>query len=179
MRLLLTSNGLVTAEIIAAFKKLAGKSLEQVNVAVINEAYAVEHDDHRWVIDDLVALKNCVGGRFEMVNLLANSGAVIEERLGQADVIFVIGGNTDYLKTVFDKSGVSKLLPKLLANKVYVGISAGSMVMGKRISGKAYLTMYGDQGKYDVTDYLGLVDFSVMPHISSKDFPGREEKLTL
>ena len=49
MKLLLTSNGFVTPEIISKCEELAGKPKSELNVAVINEAYAVEHDDHRWI----------------------------------------------------------------------------------------------------------------------------------
>ena len=95
----------------------------------------------------------------------------------QKDAIFVVGGHTDYLMSVFVKTCFDKLLPKLLKSKVYVGSSAGSMVMGKRLSSEAYKTMYKDVVGYGTTKYLELVDFSIIPHIDSKDFPGRKENL--
>ncbi|MGI8935211.1 MAG: Type 1 glutamine amidotransferase-like domain-containing protein, partial [Phormidesmis sp.] len=56
--------------------------------------------------------------------------------------IFVNGGSIDYQMYVFKKSGFAKLLPKLLETKVYVGSSAGSMVIGKRVSTEAYHKIY-------------------------------------
>lgn len=89
----------------------------------------------------------------------------------------MIGGNADYLIRVYQKTGFDKLLPRLLESKVYVGSSAGSMVMGKRISEAAYRLIYDEDSEYDVTDYLGLVDFSIMPHLDSPDFPYRKSTL--
>ena len=51
------------------------------------------------------------------------------------------------------------------------------MVIGKRISEAAYRLIYGEDSKYDVTEYLGLVDFSIMPHLDSPYFPNRESTL--
>ena len=69
------------------------------------------------------------------------------------------------------------IMPKLLKTKVYVGSSAGSMVVGKRISTAAYSLIYGKDSKRDIANYLGLVDFSVMPHLDSAHFPNRKESL--
>lgn len=111
------------------------------------------------------------------MNLLALPLSEVEERIMKKDAIFVVGGHTDYLMSVFVKTGFDKLLPKLLENKVYVGSSAGSMVMGKRLSSEAYATMYKEVVGYGTTKYLGFVDFSMMPHIDSEDFPGRKDML--
>ena len=51
------------------------------------------------------------------------------------------------------------------------------MVMGKRLSSEAYKTMYKEVVGYGTTKYLEIVDFTIMPHLDSKDFPRRKEKL--
>ena len=86
-------------------------------------------------------------------------------------MIFVVGGYTDYLMHVFNKTGFSELLPKLLETKVYVGSSAGSMVAGKRIGTEAYQRIYGERGDYGITNYLGLVNLAIKPHLDSPEFP--------
>lgn len=116
-------------------------------------------------------------GEVDIIDLLALSIEQIEQRLENMDVIFVVGGDTDYLMSVYNKSGFSKLLPKLLETKVYVGSSAGSMVVGQRISADAYRLIYGEGSQYNINEYAGLVNFSVMPHLDSPDFPNRKELL--
>lgn len=177
MKLVLCSEGFYTPNTVEACITLVGKPQDQITVGIINEAYAVEKGSKRWVLDNLNSVANSFGGELDIVDLLALSIEEVEERLATKDVIFVVGGNTDYLMTVFQKTGFGKLLSRLLETKVYVGSSAGSMVVGKRISAAAYRLIYGEDSKWDVNQYLGLVDFSVMPHLDSPHFPNRKESL--
>ena len=144
----------------------------------MNEGYAVGHENNlRWVLNNLNAIKDNFGGNLELVNLLALDIKTIKERIEQNDVIFVVGGHTDYLISVLNKSGLSELLPELLKSKVYVGSSAGSMVIGKRLSAEAYKKIYHEHNTYEIDKYLELVDISIMPHLDSPHFPNRKETL--
>ncbi len=179
MKLILASAGFYTEEIIKKCEELVGKSRKDTNIAVINESYAVEHENNlRWVLDDLNRIRDNFGGNLELVNLLALDIETIKERIKLNDVIFMVGGNADYLMNVFNKTGFSKLLPELLKTKVYVGSSAGSMVLGNRLSTEAYDKLYGEESTYGITQYMGLVDIAVMPHLDSPHFQNRREKLT-
>lgn len=177
MKLVLCSEGFHTPNTVEACVKLVGKPQDQISVGIINEAYAVEVGDKRWVLDNLNSVASNFSGEIDIVDLLALSIEEIEERLADKDVIFVVGGDTDYLMSVYRKTGFDKLLPKLLETKVYVGSSAGSMVVGKRISAAAYKLIYGEDSKWDIDQYIGLVNLSVMPHLDSPHFPNRKESL--
>ena len=178
MKLILASEGFCTEEIVAKCEEFVSKSRDSINIAVINEAYAVEHENNlRWVLDNPNAVRNNFGGNLELVNLLALDTETIKERIERNDVIFVVGGSADYLMSVFNKSGLSELLPELLKTKVYVGSSAGSMVLGKRLSTLAYKKIYNQEGVYGINKYLELVDLSFMPHLDSPYFPNRKEML--
>ena len=179
MKLILASAGFYTPEIANECTKLVGKSASQITVAVINEAYAVEHGDHGWVLDDLNRIKKYFGGSMELVNLLALDYATVKERLQAADVIFVAGGHTDYLMSVLNKTGVATLLPELLKTKVYVGSSAGSMIMGKRVSTDAYRRVYGEAEDYGITEYLRFVAMAVKPHFGNPQFPNNNQDVLL
>ena len=177
MKLVLCSEGFHTQNTIDACVKLVGKPQDQISIGIINEAYAVEEGDKRWVLDNLNSVASNFSGEIDIVNLLALSTEEVEKRLADKDVIFAVGGDTDYLMAVYRKTGFDKLLPKLLATKVYIGSSAGSMVIGKRISAAAYKLIYGEDGRYGIEEYVGLVDLSVMPHLDSPNFPNRKESL--
>ena len=178
MKLLLTSTGFENQDIVQAFEELVGKPASDISVAVINEAYAVEHSDHTWVINELARIRATVGGDVEIVDLLANDLATVRERILLHDAIFVLGGHTDYLMSLYQKTGFDTLLKELLDTKVYVGSSAGSMVVCERISSQAYLEIYGEKADYGVTQYMELVDVAIKPHLDSDHFPNnREEKL--
>lgn len=172
MRLILASEGFATAEIVAECVALVGKPAGEINVAVINEAYAVEPGDHRWVLSNLNAVAGAFGGKLELVNLLALDPGTISARLSAADVLFVVGGNTDYLMSVLISAGVAGLLPKLLRDKVYVGSSAGSMILGPRLPSAATAAIYAEGGAdYQISQYLGLVGFAVLPHLGNEHYP--------
>ena len=72
-------------------------------------------------------------------------------------------------------TGFSKLLPRLLETKVYVGSSAGSMVLGHRISTEIYQHVYGEGDDFGTTRYLELVNLAIKPHMNSQYFPNNNE----
>ena len=77
----------------------------------------------------------------------------------EADVLLVDGGDATYLCHWMQESGLADLLPSL-PDTVWVGVSAGSMVMTPRIG--AYFVEW-PSAPDDRT--LGVVDFSIFPHL--------------
>ena len=77
----------------------------------------------------------------------------------EADVLLVDGGDATYLCHWMRQSGLASLLPSL-SEKVWVGVSAGSMVMTPRI-GADFVEW--PAAPDDRT--LGIVDFSIFPHL--------------
>ncbi len=82
------------------------------------------------------------------------------------DVLLVNGGDALYLSYWMRQSGLAELLPSLSA--VWVGLSAGSMVMTPRIG--EYFVQWTPPTGGDET--LGVVDFSIFPHVDNVDLPG-------
>ena len=178
MKLILSSAGFTTEEIVKTCERLAGIPRQRLNVAIINEAYAVEHDNNlRWVLDDLNRVRDTFGGNLELVNILALDKQTVMQRLNLADMIFVTGGHTDYLMDVLSRQGILDILPELLKTKLYVGSSAGAMVMGKRLSSEGYRTIYGEDSSYPIKDYAGYIDVSILPHLDSPHFHNRRAKI--
>ncbi|AGL18014.1 peptidase S51 dipeptidase E [Actinoplanes sp. N902-109] len=83
-----------------------------------------------------------------------------------ADVLLVSGGDALYLAHWMRESGLADLLPGL-SDLVWVGMSAGSMVLTPRI-GEFFVEWQPPTGS-DAT--LGLVDFSIFPHLEHPDLP--------
>ena len=78
----------------------------------------------------------------------------------ETDVLLVNGGDPLYLCYWLRQSGLADLLPSL-RDAVWVGLSAGSMVMTPRI-GHDFVGWKAPSGN-DST--LGIVDFSIFPHL--------------
>jgi dipeptidase E len=81
------------------------------------------------------------------------------------DVLLVEGGDAAYLCHWVRESGLAELLPSL-PDIVWVGVSGGSMVMTPRI-GADFVSWDSPAG--DKT--LGVVDFSIFPHLDNPDLP--------
>ncbi len=84
----------------------------------------------------------------------------------EADVLLVNGGDALYLCHWMRQSGLADLLPSL-PDTVWVGLSAGSMVMGPRI-GADFVGWTPPAGGDSA---LGVVDFSIFPHLDHPDLP--------
>jgi dipeptidase E len=84
----------------------------------------------------------------------------------ETDVLLVNGGDPLYLRHWMAQSGFADLLPSLPAT-VYVGLSAGSMVMTPRI-GEDFVSWRPPTG---ADETLGLVDFAIFPHLDHPDLP--------
>ena len=177
MKLLLCSEGFHTQNTVQACVELVNKPIDQIKVAVINEGFAVEEGDKRWVLYNLNCVTKNFPGFFDIVDLLGLTIQEVESRINVCDVIFVVGGNTDYLMHVFQKTGFDKLLPKLLITKVYVGSSAGSIVMGKRINKPDYQEAFRKEKDFGITEYMELVNLAMRPHMDSSSEPKRTEEL--
>ena len=85
----------------------------------------------------------------------------------EADALIVNGGDPMYLHYWMVESGFAALLPSL-SDTVYVGLSAGSMVMTPRI-GEDFVEWRPRTGADDAT--LGVVDFAIFPHLDHPALP--------
>ena len=86
----------------------------------------------------------------------------------EIDALLVWGGSPLYLCYWMRQSGLADLLPSLRPETVYVGTSGGAMVATPDFGGETY----DDSDPLTGSDRaLGLVDFSVFPHLEREDMP--------
>ena len=102
---------------------------------------------------------------------LAALPSIGEERwapwVREADVLLVEGGDALYLCHWMRQSGLAEVL-RSLPGMVWVGLSAGSMVMAPRV-GEDFIETKPPITGEDVA--LGVVDFSIFPHLDYPTFP--------
>ena len=180
MKLLLTSGGVTNPTIADALVELLGKPIGESTALCIPTAMY----GHPWVGPGVKAWE-FISGRAEnpMVDLGWKSVGVLEltalpsidpERwkplVLETDVLLVAGGDALYLAHWVRESGLDTLFAQL-ASTVWVGMSAGSMVMTPRI-GREFVGWRpaGDDAGDDTA--LGLVDFSICPHLAPDGEPG-------
>jgi dipeptidase E len=174
MKLLLTSAGISNASIHNALVDLLGKPVAESNALFVPTAiYAIKGgaDIVRRVIRGSLGDPFCeLGwkslGLLELTALPSIKQELWVPTLQQTDALLVGGGDCQYLCYWIQQSGLADLLPSLLRKIVYVGLSAGSMIMTR------YGTTYNNHTLPAETDKsLGLVDFALHPHLDHEWFP--------
>jgi dipeptidase E len=171
MKLLLTSAGFTNKSISNALLELTSRPFSELKLAFIPTAANVEKGDKGWLIDSLYDCKKLGFLEIDVVDISALAKDIWKPRLENADVLLFGGGNTFHLIYWLEKSGLKEILPGMLKNKVYVGISAGSMVTAKKISlSQSEKLYYEDLDQYENENAMGFVDFQIRPHLNDPYF---------
>jgi dipeptidase E len=172
MKLLLTSAGVKNPSIESALVEMLGKPIE--------EATALFVPTGSWGHHSFAGAYRAISGQspLRMVQLGWSSLGVLELTalptlareawvpvLEQTDALLVGGGDAVYLAHHARLSGLADLVPTL--DTVWVGSSAGSMVLTPRI-GEDFMVWQPPTGSDET---LGLVDFSIFPHVDHADLP--------
>ena len=174
MKLLLTSAGISNPSIHNALVDLLGKPVNEASALFIPTAiYALPRggDIARSVICGSLGDPFCdLGwkslGILELTALPGIKQALWIPVVRETDALLVGGGDCQYLCYWMHQSGLADLLPSLLQKIVYVGLSAGSMIMTR------FGTTYGNHTLPAETDKsLGYVDFAIHPHLDYESFP--------
>ncbi|GER86297.1 peptidase E [Dictyobacter vulcani] len=175
MKLLLTSAGIKNDSIRNALVDLLGKPIAESSALCIPTAgygHPTGSPGGAWrFITGQSSTPMCeLGWKSLGVLELTALPSIGEERwvpwVREADVLLVNGGDALYLCHWMRQSGLADLLPEL-PETVWVGLSAGSMVMAPRI-GEDFVGWKSPAGG-DRT--LGIVDFSIFPHLDHEDLP--------
>lgn len=171
MQLLLTSGGVTNPSIHAALVDMLGKPVEESHALVIPTAQWGHPMCGPASVRDLIAggedSRHFTGLGWASLGVLELTAlpTIGAERwvpwVRDADVLLVDGGDATYLHHWIRASGLADLLPSL-PDTVWVGVSAGSMVMTPRI-GTAFVEW--PSAPDDRT--LGVVDFSLFPHLDA------------
>lgn len=176
MKLLLTSAGVRNASIRRALVDLLGKPISEASALCIPTAMY----GHPRVGPGIKAWEFVSGANDSMVSLGWKSVGILEltalpsldqeqwiPLVRDADALLVAGGDVLYLCHWMRQSGLADLLPTL-TETVWVGLSAGSMVMAPEV-GEDFIQWRPPDG--DVST-LGLVDFAICPHVAPDGMPG-------
>jgi Peptidase E len=102
----------------------------------------------------------------------------IMEKLTQNDYIYITGGNTFFLLQELKESGADKIITEQIAlGKLYIGESAGSMVVAPDIEFAKGMDSIKKAPKLKSTEGLGIIDFYPVPHHTNSPFKKAVEKI--
>jgi dipeptidase E len=184
MRFLLTSSGITNTSIRNALVDLLGKPIAESSALCIpTAAYGTGRGGasmaYRFISGAAPGPLCELGWKSLGVLELTALPTMKEEDwvpvVQEADALLVWGGDVLYLCHWMRRSGLAELLPSLRREAVYVAVSAGSMVVTPNF-GKRYDDWFCREppaSDLPVADdrALGLVDFSVFPHLDHERSP--------
>jgi len=158
--LLLTSAGMeMKNEII----KLLQKPTYDITVAFITTA-AKPQENLDYVRRDWSTMQE-LGFNVEEIDIEGKKESEVMNLIKLKDIIFVEGGNTFYLLKAMRDCNFERIIRKLLKHgKVYVGVSAGSIVAGRTIKTAGWKN--GDKNIVGLKNLKGLnlVPFDIFVH---------------
>jgi dipeptidase E len=185
-KFLLTSSGITNDRIQKAFIELLGKPINESSALFVPTAiYAYPVGiKHAWqAMKGPGELGWGTLGILELTALPSLPKEIWLPQIEETDAIIVGGGNKFYLSYWMEKSGLFEMLPQLLQQgKVYVGASAGSMMLTPSLNFNR--DRFKKTGIYHDDEFdeempssagsaktLGLVDFVIRPHLDANYFP--------
>ena len=162
---ILTSCGIINDEQRNKFYKviseeeLASKKVLYVTTAVDGE----ESDDKHWM-------------NLEYLTILAlgiKEENITEYKIGEEidyrefDIMYMMGGNTFYLLDMIRKHNFDKVIEDFAKEKIYIGSSAGSIILGNSIE----VASSFDLNNVNMEDFTGLklINGLIIPHAGRKE----------
>ena len=164
MKLVLTACGVINEDLRKNTLKLFDKKVKDIRMLYITTAVDGENDpDLSWVEEEFQTILD--------LGILKEN--IIEYKIGQGvdinqfDAIYMMGGNTFYLMSKIRKYHFDEVLKNAINQGiVYIGSSAGSEVIAKRIDA----CLGFDENLVGLTDFsgLGFIDSVIIPHANKR-----------
>lgn len=156
-------------ESIELVKKFLDKNTESKKILFIPTATNV--DKYKKYIHLTQKAFEDFGYEVENFDVSIFSEKIAKEKLSQAKTVFISGGNTFYLLQELKRKNLTSYLKERIENGlIYIGESAGSVIVASDIE---YASIVDDKTlATELDDYTGLnlVDFYIVPHFEEEPF---------
>lgn len=156
-------------ESIELVKKFLDKNTESKKILFIPTATNV--DEYKKYIHLTQKVFEDFGYEVENFDISIFSEEITKEKLSQAKIVFISGGNTFYLLQELKRKNLTSYLKERIENGLlYIGESAGSVIAAPDIE---YASIVDDKTlATELDDYTGLnlVDFYIVPHFEEEPF---------
>jgi dipeptidase E len=175
MRMMLMSGGLHEGPILDTLVDLIGKPVAESRSVVVIDAILPFPGDKSKLLADLAQYRALGWEALDVLSLLAGPASLVASRLRSADVIFCYGGSNHWLAHAWTSTGLAPVLQELLDEKVYLGVSAGSMIFSRQHA--AVVDAFDDHEEVEmlqldrVAPAVPLFDWAVMAHLGAPYFP--------
>ena len=156
-------------ESIELVKKFLDKNTESKKILFIPTAANVE--EYKKYMHLTQKAFEDFGYEVENFDVSVFSEEIAKEKLSEAKIVFISGGNTFYLLQELKRKNLITYLKERIENGLlYIGESAGSVIAAPDIE---YASVIDDETvATELDDYAGLnlVDFYIVPHFEEEPF---------
>ena len=156
-------------ESIELVKKFLDKNTESKKILFIPTAANVE--EYKKYMHLTQKAFEDFGYKVENFDVSIFSEEIAKEKLSEAKIVFISGGNTFYLlQELKRKNLIPYLKERIETGLLYIGESAGSVIAAPDIE---YASVIDDETvATELDDYAGLnlVDFYIVPHFEEEPF---------
>ncbi len=150
---------------------LIGKSVTFIPTASIPESVKFYVDTGNSALEKL-------GLKVEVLELTKSSTSQIEKTLKRNDFIYISGGNTFFLLQELRRKKAERIIIDLIIKgKLYIGESAGSMILSPNIEYVKYMDNKEKAKNLYSYEALGVLDFYPLPHYTNFPFQKEVEKI--
>ena len=164
--MILTSSWYESIELV---KKFSDKNTESKKILFIPTATNV--DEYKKYIYLTQKAFEDFGYEVENFDVSIFSEEIVKEKLSEAKIVFISGGNTFYLLQELKRKNLITYLKERIENGLlYIGESAGSVIAAPDIE---YAFVIDDKTvATELDDYAGLnlIDFYIVPHFEEEPF---------
>ncbi len=172
-KLFLASSFKDVASLLPDFAKevLKGKTVTFIPTASIPESIKFYVGSGKKALEKL-------GLKVDELELTKATTEEISDKLCKNDYIYITGGNTFFLLQELRKTGADKIIiDQIQSGKLYIGESAGSMIMSPNIDYAKGMDECKKAPELDSFSALSLVDFYPLPHHTNFPFKNAVEKI--
>lgn len=170
MKIIITSSGIGSKDFKKKFAELIGRDISELKM--LHDTTAIDGEpvesDKSWAE---VEFQNILRAGFRSENITEHKINQENEDLSGYDVVYVQGGNTFYLMDMMRKYHFDQSIKDALnGGVIYIGSSAGSMVLGDTIE-TAFSYSSDSANTYGVADFtgIGLVEGAIFPHVNQME----------
>lgn len=150
---------------------LTGKTVTFIPTAALHEKMNFYVKSGRKALEQL-------GLNVDDLELSTAEPSDIVRKLQNNDFIYISGGNTFFLLQELQRTRADKIIAEQIeAGKIYIGESAGSMILSPNIEYVKDMDDYKMAAALDGFRALGVIDFYPLPHQNCFPFQKTVEKI--
>lgn len=163
---------------LAGTKNITKKYLSKIDLKkILFIPTAGNVEPYTGYIDEGIEMLKSLGYELEIIDISKFDEEYLKDRFSKTECICISGGNTFYLLQELKKKNlVDVLFKRIKEGLLYIGESAGAIIMSKSIEYNQIMDDKSIASELDNYGGLNVFDYYVLPHIGEYPFEETAQK---